>query len=384
MRRSVKYGLYGAVLAGMVAGTASFASAANATPVTLVVDGHTKKIDTTADNVAGALTSAGYDVGVHDIVAPSPTSHIKNGSTIVLKRGRLLHLSIDGHDKSVWTTAPTVEGALNALGYTEADFVSVSRSQRLPLGPTNISLRAPKLVRVVHDHRTDSVMTTASSVQQLLTTLDITAGAQDELSPAPATAISKNLTIRIKRVTTKLVSDRQSISYAVTRRNDSSMYSGSTTVVVNGKQGTKKITYLVVYVDGKVTSKKAVKSATLTSPRAQVEKVGTKQRPAPTHSSAAPTHSSAAPTHSNAAPKDSSGLNWDALAACESGGNWHINTGNGFYGGAQFDSGTWLSNGGGQYAPRADLATRDQQIAIATKVYNARGSSPWPVCGARL
>jgi len=75
---------------------------------------------------------------------------------------------------------------------------------------------------------------------------------------------------------------------------------------------------------------------------------------------------------------------WDNVAQCESGGNWHINTGNGFYGGLQFDYGTWLSNGGGQYAPRADLASREQQIAIATKVYNARGSSPWPVCGANL
>ena len=75
---------------------------------------------------------------------------------------------------------------------------------------------------------------------------------------------------------------------------------------------------------------------------------------------------------------------WDRVAACESGGNWHINTGNGYYGGLQFDSGTWLSNGGGSYAPRADLASREQQIAIATRLYNARGASPWPVCGQRL
>ena len=79
-----------------------------------------------------------------------------------------------------------------------------------------------------------------------------------------------------------------------------------------------------------------------------------------------------------------SGSTWDRIAQCESGGNWHINTGNGFYGGLQFDYSTWLSNGGGAYASRADLATREQQIAVATRVYNARGSSPWPVCGAYL
>lgn len=79
-----------------------------------------------------------------------------------------------------------------------------------------------------------------------------------------------------------------------------------------------------------------------------------------------------------------SGSVWDRLAACESGGNWAINTGNGYYGGLQFTSGTWLGNGGGAYAPRADLATRDQQIAIASKVQAARGWAPWPACAAKL
>ena len=75
---------------------------------------------------------------------------------------------------------------------------------------------------------------------------------------------------------------------------------------------------------------------------------------------------------------------WDPAAHCESGGNWHINTGNGFYGGLQFDYGTWLGAGGGVYAQRADLATRAQQIAIGSRVYAARGSAPWPACGHHL
>ena len=70
-------------------------------------------------------------------------------------------------------------------------------------------------------------------------------------------------------------------------------------------------------------------------------------------------------------------MDWDRIAGCESGGNWHINTGNGYYGGLQFDYSTWLSNGGGQYASRADLATRAQQIAVANVVYSHRGLSPW-------
>ena len=68
---------------------------------------------------------------------------------------------------------------------------------------------------------------------------------------------------------------------------------------------------------------------------------------------------------------------WDRIAQCESTGNWSINTGNGYYGGLQFDRGTWLANGGGAYAPTANLASRAEQITIANKVYAQRGLQPW-------
>ncbi|WP_165368626.1 transglycosylase family protein, partial [Serinicoccus sediminis] len=75
-----------------------------------------------------------------------------------------------------------------------------------------------------------------------------------------------------------------------------------------------------------------------------------------------------------------SGETWDAVAQCESGGNWSINTGNGYYGGLQFVQSTWEGFGGTQYAPRADLATRAQQIAIAENVLAVQGPGAWPVC----
>ncbi|WP_431683854.1 transglycosylase family protein [Kitasatospora sp. KL5] len=74
---------------------------------------------------------------------------------------------------------------------------------------------------------------------------------------------------------------------------------------------------------------------------------------------------------------------WDKVAQCESTGNWHINTGNGFYGGLQFTNSTWSSFGGGAYAARADLATKDQQIAIAEKVLAVQGPGAWPVCSVK-
>ena len=76
--------------------------------------------------------------------------------------------------------------------------------------------------------------------------------------------------------------------------------------------------------------------------------------------------------------------NWDGVARCESGGNWHINTGNGFYGGVQFSASTWRAYGGGAYASRADLASKSAQIAIAERVLRGQGRGAWPVCGRNL
>ncbi len=89
-------------------------------------------------------------------------------------------------------------------------------------------------------------------------------------------------------------------------------------------------------------------------------------------------HSPTATTAKPYTPAPTTGINWDGIARCESGGNWHINTGNGYYGGLQFLTSTWIAYGGGVYAPRADLATREQQIAIASKM----PLSSWPHCRA--
>lgn len=75
---------------------------------------------------------------------------------------------------------------------------------------------------------------------------------------------------------------------------------------------------------------------------------------------------------------------WNSLAQCESSGDWSINTGNGYYGGLQFSQPTWEAYGGLQYAPRADLATREQQIAVAERTQDSQGWGAWPACSAKL
>ncbi len=80
----------------------------------------------------------------------------------------------------------------------------------------------------------------------------------------------------------------------------------------------------------------------------------------------------------------SGGSVWDDMAKCESGGNWAINTGNGYYGGLQFSHGTWHGYAGGEFAEYPHEATREQQIVVAERLRAARGYAPWPACRAKL
>ncbi|MGE2721136.1 transglycosylase family protein, partial [Mycolicibacterium celeriflavum] len=75
---------------------------------------------------------------------------------------------------------------------------------------------------------------------------------------------------------------------------------------------------------------------------------------------------------------------WDQVASCESGGNWSINTGNGYQGGLQFSPSTWSGHGGGEYAPAAHLASKEEQIAVAERVLASQGKGAWPTCGKGL
>jgi uncharacterized protein YabE (DUF348 family) len=283
MRRSLKYGVPAVLVAGL-AGSAIAVSTgafgAGTTPVTLVVDGQAKHVDTHASTVSGTLSGAGYRIGAHDIVAPAASAKVHDGTRIVLNRGRLLRLDVDGKQVTAWTTARTVAQALDDLGYGRDVVIAVSRSQRVPLSGTHLALRLPKRVTIDRDGKVRTVTTTVRTVGQLLHDLKITLGDRQTLSPAVSTPVKNGLKIEIRTV--------------------------------------------------------------------------------------------------------GQGLNWDGVASCESGGNWHINTGNGFYGGVQFDYGTWVAYGGGAYAPRADLASKQQQIMVATRLYEARGSQPWPVCGRYL
>jgi hypothetical protein len=143
--------------------------------------------------------------------------------------------------------------------------------------------------------------------------------------------------------------------FQIQQIQDSTMQEGTQQITTPGVNGSEQVTYRITQVNGRETNRVQLQANVTTQPVTQVVRVGTQPLPGDAV--------------------------WDRIAKCESGGNWSINTGNGYYGGLQFNEPTWISNGGQVYAQRADLATKAQQIAIADKVRDARGYEPWQCAG---
>ena len=131
-----------------------------------------------------------------------------------------------------------------------------------------------------------------------------------------------------------------------------------------GLPGTQDVTFAVAKVNGVETGRLPVANVIITPARDAVLRVGAKP--------------------GTEVPPVQQWAHGMRFARCEAGGNWAINTGNGFYGGVQFDQNTWERNGGLRYAPRADLATREEQIAIAEVTRARQGWGAWPVCSGRV
>ncbi|MGH3623671.1 MAG: transglycosylase family protein, partial [Sciscionella sp.] len=335
--------------------------------VTLDVDGQEHSVYTFGDTVDEVLDSEGLNAGSHDVLSPSPNASVSDGGTIVLDRGRQLKLTVDGVEQEHWVHSGTIGDALKQLHLdTKGAWISGNPSARVPLQGTSVEIRTPKTIDLIDGaHKPREVNTTAVTVSDLLSDQGVTLGKSDVVRPGSATRLTDGMQVMVSRTGITVINSKKTLAPPVKQVHDASMYTDEQQVVDPGKAGKAIVTYRITKTNGSESKREKIAAQIVVKPQTKIIKIGTKERPAPDVSGLA-------------------GSAWDQLAACESSGDWHINSGNGFYGGVQFDYSTWLSNGGGQYAPRADLATREQQIAIASKVYAARGSSPWPVCGSNL
>jgi len=394
LRKPVLVGVAALVIA-LVAGGGVVAAAHKTVSVT--VDGQQQEVGTFAGSVQGALDSAGLTISEHDTVAPLVDTAVSDGSQIVVERGRLLTLTIDGQTREVWTTATTVEEALAELGQNPAAYkLSADRSREIPVD--GLALTADTLYNAsvsVGGAAATAVQSSAKTVGDFLAEQAVVLGAEDTVDPAVTTPLSDGLVISVARVATTTVTEEVEVAQPADQTvEDSSLDAGTSTVTQQGSPGKDSVTYQVTTVNGAQSAKNEVARTSIAPAVASVITVGTKEEVVASSSSDVSSSSSSSSSSSESSSSSdgasgsapvssgSSGVNWDGIANCESTNNWSINTGNGYYGGLQFDIPTWDSAGGSAYASRPDLASREQQIAVAENLYASRGVSPWACGGA--
>jgi uncharacterized protein YabE (DUF348 family) len=357
-----------ALIGGVVlaVGATTVGYAAMSKTVTLSVDGEATQVSTLDSTVGDVLESEGISVGERDVVAPGLDSKINDGTRIAIRYARELQVSVDGDEKSYWVTATDVDSALDQLGLRYAG-AELSASRGAPIGREGLELEVvtPKNITFAYGaKKARKVQVPAMTVREALVDLDAKVDKDDKVSPKQDAALDDGDKIVVTKVRTVEKRVTESIDFGTVEKTDSSMMEGEESTVREGKPGSRKVLYELTYENGKVVDRKALRSTVLAEPVDAVVKVGTKQEPAP------------------AANYASGDTVWDQLAECESGGNWAINTGNGYYGGLQFNLETWQSYGGSGY-PHEN--SREQQIAIAEKVRDANGGyGAWPHCSQQL
>ena len=359
--------LVGGLAAAVVAtGGAAYGVKTAQTDVIVSVDGKAKDVSVHADTVGEVLEAEGIEIGDRDAVAPSVDTKVEDGSAISVRYARQLSLEVDGKAQDHWVTATTVGGALAELGrdYDRAE-LSTSRGAYIGRDGMSLDVVTPKNVKVeLAGKKAKKVSVTALTVGDALKDLGVDLERRDKVSPASDKALKTGQKIVFTDFSAKNQKvARETIETPVKEIEDSSMNKGDTEVVEEGSDGVRSVTYRIVLKNGETVSRKVLEQNVIEEAETRVVKVGTKEE---------------AP----AANFAGGSTVWDQLAQCESGGNWAINTGNGYYGGLQFNLQTWQAYGGSGLPSEN---SRETQIAIATKVRDANGGyGSWPHCSQQL
>ncbi|KQY56763.1 resuscitation-promoting factor [Nocardioides sp. Root140] len=335
--------------------------------VTLSLDGETKTVHSTGDTVADVLEDEDIKIGEHDIVLPGPDEKVNEGTRISVRFGRQLELTVDGKPATYWVNSDSVDEALDELGmrFGGAD-LSASRNADISRGGLRLEIVTPKKLTIkVGNGKRLTKNIAGFTVADVLKELDVKVDKDDIVKPARKSEVKEGtkITVTKVRVVRKAVGG-EAIDFDTIEKSDDSMYDDESETVREGSAGARNVTYRLEYHNGKLFATKVITADVTKQPVDEIVKVGTKERPE---------------TTSNFAGGNTV---WDALAQCESGGNWAINTGNGYYGGLQFNLGTWQSYGG---TGLPSENSRETQIAIATKVRDASGGyGAWPACSSSL
>lgn len=360
--RAVMVGLIATVVLAVAGTTLGYAALAGT--VTLTVDGETREVRASGETVADVLAEEGIELGSRDLVAPEPGDQVEDGSAITVQYAKPLTLEVDGEEQTHWVFATDIDSALAEIGqrFRDAD-LSLSRGGELDRSGATLEVTTPKkLTLVIAGAKAKNRTLTAATVREALEEMGVRISKLDEANLRFDKRLrgGERIVFTDVRVEKRAV-DGETIAFDTVEREDSSMPAGETEVLQEGRTGLRDVVYKVFIRNGEVAVRKVVKAEVLRQPVDRVVRVGTQE----------------------AAPNFAGGSTvWDALAQCESGGNWAINTGNGYYGGLQFSLGTWRAYGGPGYPHQQ---SRETQIAIATKLRDASGGyGAWPSCSAKL
>ena len=365
----IKVGTQLVVLCALVLGLVAFVG--NNKTVTLNVDGKVTSVQSFGGTVGQVVKSANVELKPADRVSPSADAKVENGTVINVNMAKAVKVSLDGSEKTISTTAPDVAGLVIELGVASSSSVSVPKDAQLAVAGSFVSIFTPKSVSIVADGKATTATTTAGTVAQVLEDAGITLGVDDRTSQPGNAHVVNNMVVKVSRVdTSQTAATTENIAFDSMITESADLLKGEKEVTQAGVAGKVDKSYNLVMVDGREASRTLVSETVSLQPVTEKVTVGTKAKPA----AAAGTNTGAA------APAMMNEAMWDKIAQCESTGNWSINSGNGYYGGLQFDIRTWIGSGGGAYAPNASLATKAQQIDIANRVYAQRGLQPWG-CG---
>lgn len=383
--------------------TAGVATALHKNDIELVVDGVGSSIAVRENTVEEVLDLEGITIDKHDVVLPSTDTRISQDMEITVAYGRPLAVTVDGEQRKVWTTAQTVGDALAVLNLDEADSkLSASRSTSIGRAGLEMEVVTAKDVTLTVAGE-PSQLTIAGTVADALTDAGVTPDADDIVTPEPGTVLTDGLEISYVDVEVKPSEKKVAVPFKKSETTSAEMEKGTKKVTTAGSEGLKRETYSDVYHDGALISSTLTESVFSKQPVHQVTTVGTKvikkaEPVAPaaaktaekssskksSSTEAAPEKSSpkeAAPAESNSSAGGSINLAraamWDKIAKCESTNNWSINTGNGYYGGLQFNLQTWRSVNGQDFAAYPHQASRAEQITVANRLFAQRGTQPW-------
>ncbi|MET9634045.1 transglycosylase family protein [Lentzea sp. NPDC006480] len=330
--------------------------------LTVDVDGALQTVHSYEGTVGDVLAEEGIVVGEHDALSPSLNAPISDGGKITLDRGRMVKMSIDGQAKEDWVRSVTVEEAAKQMGVpVEGAWFSAPGSQDVPLEGMNIEVKTRKNIKLFDGaNPVREIQTTAVTVDELLKNENLSLGPEDAVASGTDVKLATGAEVYISRTGVTVINVNEPVAPPVEKTNDPNMNAGEQKVTDPGEAGEQIATYRVTVKNGKEISREKIGGKVTKEPKPKKVTVGTKPLP--------------------------DGAVWDRLAGCEAGGNWFINTGNGYYGGLQFNAGTWAANGGTAYAALPHQATREQQIAIATKLRDRAGGTygAWPGCRAKL